>query len=141
MEICFIDWQISRYVSPVLDLVYFFYLSTEGAILNNYFESFLQLYYEQLQNTTELLGSDLNVLYPYEIFQEDLKKFGNYGLVLCSFALNFTMANTETAPDFEALGESTSLENSIGFKDMAVKKIYEERIRDVVKHCAERNYI
>lgn len=123
-----------------MDLLYFFYLGTEGDILNNYYESFLDLYYKQLKATVELFRSNLDQLYPYEIFQNDLKKFGNYGVVLSSFMLNFTIANTETAPDLGATA-GNSLENWLGFKDKAVEEIYERRIRDVVKHAAKRNYI
>ncbi|XP_026467679.1 uncharacterized protein LOC113371259 [Ctenocephalides felis] len=40
VEICFIDWQIARFVSPVLDLLYFFYLSTDEDIFSkNYINS------------------------------------------------------------------------------------------------------
>lgn len=142
---CILDWQLAGFHPPVLDLFYFFYLCTDGDILDNYFDSYMDLYHKQLKSTVKSFGSDLNKLYPYEAFQKDLKIFGNYGVIFSSFALNFLLPDTETAPDLEelsnAMDHNEDLENCLGFKTIALRKLYEDRMRGIVRHAAKRNYI
>lgn len=45
---CFIDWQIARYASPVLDIVYYLFNCTTKEMRDKYYDSLLKIYHETL---------------------------------------------------------------------------------------------
>lgn len=47
---CLVDWQISRYASPVLDILYYIFFNTTGEIRAHNYENFLETYYESLSS-------------------------------------------------------------------------------------------
>lgn len=47
-EICFIDMQMSRYASPVIDLIYFIFTSTTKQMRDIHYEYLLKTYHDQL---------------------------------------------------------------------------------------------
>lgn len=50
IEACFLDWQISRYSSPVIDIVYFMFSCTTKALRDKHYDSFLRTYHDSLSN-------------------------------------------------------------------------------------------
>lgn len=48
IEAGFLDWQIARNSSPVLDIVYCIFYCTTKELRSQYYDEFLQIYYESL---------------------------------------------------------------------------------------------
>lgn len=49
-KICLIDWQISRYASPALDIAYYMFLSTTRELRGRNYNIYLKTYHESLSN-------------------------------------------------------------------------------------------
>lgn len=47
---CLVDWQIARYASPVLDVLYYIFLSTTRELRGRNYNIYLKTYYESLSN-------------------------------------------------------------------------------------------
>lgn len=50
IKVCFIDWQICRYASPVLDIVYYIFCSTTRELRGRNYNIYLKTYHESLSN-------------------------------------------------------------------------------------------
>lgn len=49
-KVCLIDWQLSRYASPVLDLVYYIFISTTRELRGRHYNNYLKTYYGSLSS-------------------------------------------------------------------------------------------
>lgn len=68
MDIKIIDFQVSRYTTPVVDLSYFLGCSTDRKLREHLPELLLD-YYKTLMEEIRCLGHDSpETLYPYEAF-------------------------------------------------------------------------
>lgn len=47
-EVNFLDWQISRYSSPIIDIVYFMFCCTTKELRDAHYDDFLKVYHENL---------------------------------------------------------------------------------------------
>lgn len=47
-EVCFLDWQVSRHASPIIDIVYFIFCCTTKELRDDHYERFLNVYHESL---------------------------------------------------------------------------------------------
>lgn len=79
---CFVDFQLCRYASPILDIVYFIFTSTSAELRNDWYVILLRAYYDGLSETIKKLGSDPETIFSWMTFQQHLKRFGGYGLVM-----------------------------------------------------------
>lgn len=48
IEICLLDWQISRYSSPIIDIVYYIFCCTTKELRDAHYDEFLQIYHKNL---------------------------------------------------------------------------------------------
>lgn len=78
-DIKFIDIQVSRFTTPVVDLSYFLVCSTDRELRQNLPELLLH-YYTHLMREIRLLGhSSPESLYPYDIYTSHCAKFMKFG--------------------------------------------------------------
>lgn len=106
MGISFLDWQISHYSSPVLDILYNVFSSTDQEFRAQHYDTLLNTYYTSLSEMIRKLGSDPQKLYSYENFQMQLRKFGEYALLLCPMIISVRVAK---ATDVSNLDEYAQL--------------------------------
>lgn len=144
-EIVFIDWQISRYSSPVLDLVYFIFCCTDKDTRDEYYTSLIQFYHESLYKLLQKFGENGNNYFPYTKLEEHLKMFGRFGLLMSLCLVPFTTIPPEELPDMDkAMEEMVSNNNG----DIAMLKAAEKnservesRIRDIVLDMENYGYL
>lgn len=147
VNICLLDYQISRYSSPVLDLAYFFFTSTDKALRDAHYTELLQLYYNSLSTNINKLGSDASKLFSYENLQDQLKQFGRYGLIVAPMLLHIITVKPDDIPDLDNLAEdmvSNAKSMEEGMKaftgnDASIDK-FNARIRDVVRDILQLGY-
>ena len=48
IEICLLDWQISRHSSPIIDIVYYMFCCTTKELRDAHYDDFLKVYHESL---------------------------------------------------------------------------------------------
>lgn len=49
-KVCLIDWQMSRYASPALDITYYIFVSTTRELRRHNYNVYLKTYHESLSN-------------------------------------------------------------------------------------------
>lgn len=104
-SIKFIDYQISRYVSPVLDLVYFIFASTDKDFRDNHYHDLIRVYHDTLTKLLKRLGEDPEQLFSFEDLQKQLKKFGRFGLPMALMLVPMITTQTQDLPDMDKLAE------------------------------------
>ncbi|XP_039967038.1 uncharacterized protein LOC120779001 [Bactrocera tryoni] len=101
-----IDFQISRYSPPILDLVHYLYACTEKPLRDAHFNEFMQIYYDTLAQFIRDYELDPAVLYPETIFRQQLRQFGVYGYCMSAFAVPFFVSNASELPDLDKVSEA-----------------------------------
>lgn len=146
VNISLLDYQIGRYSSPILDLVYFLFSSTDKPLRDNYYTEVIQLYHKALSTNLTKMGSDANKLFSFEDLQAQLKEFGGYALILTPMLLNIMTTKPDDIPDLDNLAEEfkdKGLSMEEGMKafmnDSAIDK-FNARIRDVVQDVLRLGY-
>ncbi|XP_052863950.1 uncharacterized protein LOC128270579 [Anopheles cruzii] len=69
------DWQSSRYASPVLDLCYFFFISTSEQFRREHMDECLRCYHSALAGLLEKLGGDASKQFPLTTLLRLMKPF------------------------------------------------------------------
>lgn len=58
IDIRMLDWQVFRFSSPAIDLIYNIFSSTDKALRDREYNNLIALYHESLCNTVKSFGSD-----------------------------------------------------------------------------------
>lgn len=90
-----------RYSSPATDLMYCIFTSTDKAMREKEFENLLLIYYERLATNIRKLGSDPNVLYPYQQLQKDVPLCGDFLLVTLPMMIQLSFVEARNANDLD----------------------------------------
>lgn len=81
-----------KYASPVIDLVYVIFTSTDKALRDQEYENLLlHFYYDSLSKTITSLGSDPIELFSFENLQNELKRYGCFGLLQTPLILQYLL--------------------------------------------------
>lgn len=132
----FLDFQLSRVASPIIDLSYFLYACADRKVLQN-FDFLLQTYYSNLVEYSAQLGTNVDEFLTLAQLRSDWKHFGKFGLVMAPFILKITLCEANEAPDFAEMAErGEEFETNFDFKTEN-DDILQERIKDVLEHFAE----
>lgn len=136
-QICLIDFQIARYSSPVLDLVYFLFSSTTKELRDAHLEDILRIYHTALSATVNRLGSDAERLFNYATFRQELIKFGKYGVIIAPMLLQVITAHADDIPDLDQIAEDRAKgdykENNTLFQSTKTELNYNKRMSDVLR--------
>lgn len=143
-DVCFVDWQIIRYCSPALDLLYNIFTSTDGEFRKKEYQNLLKHYHHTLSAAITKLGSNPRKLFTLADLQYHMKKFGKYAFLMCPLLIGVMLADPKDIPDLDALSEelaneTDNLELVRGFDEETQRK-YEIRIRDLVADLVELGY-
>lgn len=102
-DVRFLDWSVIRYVSPVIDLVLIIFTSTDKSIRDKEYDNLLKCYHESLSTTVELLGSNPNELFTLGDLTDELKRCGNYALMLAPLVLQVLQADSSEMTRLEEM--------------------------------------
>ncbi|KAI4467392.1 hypothetical protein MML48_2g00009470 [Holotrichia oblita] len=87
-DVMLLDWQITRFASPVLDLAYFFYTTAPASKKTlKKVDYFLEFYYEELSRQIKQMGSDPNKLYPLSILKKEWQEYSRFGFSMAFLIL------------------------------------------------------
>ncbi|XP_023245852.1 uncharacterized protein LOC106639834 [Copidosoma floridanum] len=84
----FVDFQITRATSPLLDLPYFLCCSTSVEVIDNHFDELIDIYYEKFIGVLKKVGCDVSP-FSRDSFDEQLKKDGSDEFFHCLMAMKF----------------------------------------------------
>lgn len=138
------DWQVIRYVSPAIDLLYNIFTSTDKALRDREYDNILKCYYDSLSKTVKLLGSNPDELFTFENLKDDLKRCGNYALIMAPCLLQISLAesseisNLDEMFDKAADGEAT-LDIITGLSENGQQE-FDRRIGEVFEDVVRLGY-
>lgn len=103
--VCFVDWQLTHYSPPVIDVLYNVFSSTDKPFRDLNYEKLLNTYYSSLSQTIRKLGSDPNKVYTFENFQEQLRKYSDYALLLAPMIITIRLAKAKDVANLDDFAE------------------------------------
>ena len=89
-KLCFIDFQMSRYGSPALDLSFFllrYYTEQAG----HGYREILRIYHDALREFVMELGSNADELFPFSALEEEMQKYSAFGMAMALICIPGTM--------------------------------------------------
>lgn len=140
-EACLLDFQLSRYASPVLDLMYLVYCCTTREWRQKFLDALLKEYHDELSCTLRRLGCDADELYPWDTMQAHLREFGKFGLGMALMTIPVFLAEADEIPDLDEQfdsGKSTSEAFDMESKNAVQRN---KRISDVIADMIERGWL
>ncbi|KAJ3666354.1 hypothetical protein Zmor_001800 [Zophobas morio] len=139
-EVAILDWQLSTYSSPVLDLCYFIFanISEEDIYELNVI---LDYYYDRLKFYTDQLGSELDSLYPREEFFSDWKKYSKYGILMSTLAYKIYATEKNEVLDIVDAVESGNDFGQAFIYEVKNKSALKDRARYIVQYVVANNLI
>lgn len=136
-ELCLLDWQLTRLGSPALDILFFIFICTEKELRDNHYNRLIEEYYESLAIFLRQLGSDPQILFPYEILLEHLKKLAPFGLYNAIWIVSL---NTREICDIPDLSNIKNEDLYVQFLSVVPKRGYVERVRDIISDLIKYDY-
>lgn len=139
-----VDWQISRYCSPALDLLYNIFSATDREYRQQHYDELLETYYAALSGIIRKLGSNPYKLFTFQNLKDELRKFGELAVYCAPMIIQIRIANAKDVRDLDEYsdaienGEDADLLNEF---DKDTQAIFSELVNDVVLDLFELGYI
>lgn len=133
---------MSRYTSPVLDLVYFIFTSTDKQLRTENYENLLRTYYKHMSEHLTRLGSNPETVFTFNDLLGQLRRFGQYGLIMSTMLIPMVTTETKDIPDMDEFSEKISrgeeIEGMMGVTE--VSPAYKTRMSDVIRDIVRLGY-
>jgi hypothetical protein len=123
-----LDFQLTHWTSPAIDLQYFLHTSPSEDLLDKH-GVLVAEYYKNLSETLSALGYQ-GVQPSLKQIQQQLQKRGMYGVLICCTILPLVLMDRNNVPDFTGVtNEENSVQLSKGYKRVMKKflTIFEEK--------------
>ncbi|XP_068157261.1 uncharacterized protein [Drosophila tropicalis] len=120
-----IDFQMSRYASPILDIVYYLFTCTDKPLRDDHFMGFLDTYYNALDQNLASMNLRIDEIYPRKNFKQQLHEFGVYGLIMAAFAMPFFISKANEIVDIDEVSEA--------IQDLSTSSNDEPKCRELVE--------
>lgn len=127
-----IDYKNTCFISPVLDIINYLFISTDKQFRDNYAEEVFREYHDALSKMVRKLGSDPSSLFSWQTFEREMIKFGIFNVLMTPFQLQVSMANAEELRHYQdavTSGADRVEANVIGSQS----SLYKQRLRDVMR--------
>lgn len=141
-DVIFIDWQLSRFGPPIIDLFYFIISTTDKSFRDKHFTNLLNDYHSTLSSSIEKLGSDADKIYTRRKFENDLVKFNRFPLIYACVSRLFRLADESHILDLDEYaericsGERPKLILPFDHDTQILyKKALNDTITDVIQYC------
>lgn len=137
---CFIDFQVIRLASPVLDLAYYFYCCTTKETIKSY-KHYINLYYQSFCDFLNQFGCDGKKLFPFEKLLEHWKLYSKFGLIVALLIIKIMISDKEEVPDLtEAAELGKNIVESFAFES-SQEELYLKRIKIVLDHFLDNELL
>lgn len=120
LDVKFVDFQITRFASPVLDLIYFFWTSANVDVRNHKQNELFATYLDTLNTTLEDLGCQER--YTEEEFRNDINTSTDWAVIAICNVLPVVVCEPENVMNMEEMKEDDFKSNE---PSEMFKKVYE----------------
>ncbi|CAH0715517.1 unnamed protein product, partial [Brenthis ino] len=138
VDVLFVDFQLVRYASPVTDLSYYVYMSTDQEFLSKYYQQLVNIYYGTLSAVLRQCNLDVANIYPRNILEKHLREYSVLGLLEALISMKIITAQSEEALKMTEMKYQKS-EDSLQY-ETENHLLYVERVNGVVNDFFERGY-
>lgn len=141
-QMILLDFQMIREGSPVLDIAYLMYACASKEVYNN-LNHHLQIYYDSLSRTIRDLGSNPEVLFPFEVLKHQWEIYAKFGLTMAVLNLKASIQEDDEVLDMtEGLEQSGGTDMLAGFtKDCRNEELYHQRLKELIIHMIDCKFI
>jgi hypothetical protein len=139
VDVLFIDYQLIRYASPVTDIAYYLYMSTDQQFLTEHYERVINLYYSTLSAVLRQCNLDSKDIYPEHVFREHLEIYSVFGLIEALVSMKIITAVPEEALKMTEVKHEFT-EGGFCEDEAQTCSLYVDRVNGVVKDFFSRNY-
>ncbi|XP_020280807.1 uncharacterized protein LOC109853285 [Pseudomyrmex gracilis] len=129
-DVRFIDFQLSRYVSPVVDLAHIIFNCCTPETRRKHYDQLINEYHEALSECVKSYDYDPDVLFPYEKVRQHLMKYGKYAAGTALFGVPFLFNDTEDKSMENIFSRAVlehNLENNSVFRN-AIKAAFKDLV-------------
>ncbi|XP_063988964.1 uncharacterized protein LOC135168566 [Diachasmimorpha longicaudata] len=136
------DFQLARCASPVHDLAYFVYTVTDKDTRDQYFQSLLKYYHDEMGQTMAQLGANIDGIFPFDVFMKEVKEQFVFGFAFGLETLPMSMLSAEESFDLDEAkeGETLNIADVWALKPTE-NKVNRRRLADVVKHGIDQGFL
>lgn len=131
----FLDFQLSRLGSPLLDVAYYFYsIAPKHALVDT--DRYLKIYYKSLAESLQKFECDPDEVFPFDLIKQHWRKYSKFGLVLSAVLFRIALCDKDEAPSVTDSDFSNDLLSSIkNQNDVDLRTI------NVITHFVDNNLI
>lgn len=129
VNVCLVDWQLSRYSSPAPDILYHIFSSTRKELREQHYSDLIHFYYTTFSDTVRKLGSDPDELFHYTDLENELKASGKFILIMGALVIQYALAQANdirSADEYSAQLVNNNKGNNNGTAPTLLKNIGEE---------------
>ncbi|XP_031781532.1 uncharacterized protein LOC100679280 isoform X2 [Nasonia vitripennis] len=131
-KVKFVDYQITRMSSPLLDLPYFLCTSSNADVMDNHFDELLDVYHSRFVDVLAKVGCNVSP-FTKENFIEEFNRVAKNELFHCAMALKFITMEVQQDDDLGDIKASVMLSSA--------EKIFFDRSWKVVSKFVEKGWI
>ncbi|KAJ3649966.1 hypothetical protein Zmor_021679 [Zophobas morio] len=139
LDVCLLDFQLSRLASPVYDLSYFLFTSISEVDIKD-FDEIVELYYRSLSDSLREMGSDPNQMFPYEELLKQWKTYSLFGLMMMPNIINICLSEQDEVPDLVEAAESDGDFGKMFIRSVKSKEQYRRRTIPIIKLAIEKGF-
>jgi thiamine kinase-like enzyme len=141
LKVAMLDWQVSRYASPISDLSYFLFACISKEDIEN-LDDILSTYHSTFTNYLRDLGvEDPNVLYPFHQFLDDWKLYCKFGILMSSLLMKVCSTEKDEVVDITESAESGKDFSHTFAGGIRNTELYKNRMRHIVEYVVKHDLI
>ncbi|XP_063932793.1 uncharacterized protein LOC135144665 isoform X2 [Zophobas morio] len=141
LKVAFLDWQVSRYASPIVDLSHFLFTCISKEDLEE-LENILVMYHTTFINQLVQLGIEKpDTLYPLAQFLDEWNNLCKYGILMASLLMKVVSTEKDEVLDIAQVAESGKDFTETFINEIRDKENYKRRIRPIVEYAVKHNLI
>lgn len=130
VDVMLVDWQLIRYGSPAKDLGYFFYPIASESTMEN-FQYYMKVYYDELSRQMKQLGSNPEILYPFDVLEKEWRQFVKYGFAMGFMILQALLMEKGEFPDMD---NNSDIYDQHAIPKMKNERLFVARMKMILKH-------
>jgi hypothetical protein len=139
-DVRFFDFQISRYTTPVLDLLYFIYSSPSEDVRSEYTEFLLETYHKEMHNILKVLGCEHHK-FTIEELKKEFEEKSFFGLIIIFNILPAVLAEPADAFDRENLKEDGTTSDLKHLERTFSGSRYKEALQKLIPHFESKGHL
>ncbi|XP_077291150.1 uncharacterized protein LOC143914722 [Arctopsyche grandis] len=129
LDMKFVDWQVIRLASPITDIAYMMFSSTDEQMRSDCYVRSLGQYYEALDRNITTMGCKIAECYPREVFEDQIKSTMPFGLITSMMLLPITLCERDNTPKTDLTLENYNEE----MLDNLLSKSCRDRINGIAR--------